>query len=55
MTTVWAGLRCCCLLPFQVRHVHGGVGRNIAECMATVGCPPLLISVVGKDAAGTKR
>eukprot|EP00897_Mesotaenium_endlicherianum_P010216 jgi/Mesen1/9222/ME000591S08538 len=38
--------------PGKVRYIHGGVARNVADCMASLGAPPLLISVVGLDAAG---
>lgn len=39
-------------VPGKVRYIHGGVGRNVAEAMAMMGSPSLLISVVGEDAAG---
>ncbi|CAM6114565.1 unnamed protein product [Calypogeia fissa] len=38
--------------PGQVRYVRGGVGRNVAECLAKLGQHPFLISVVGDDMAG---
>ncbi|CAB3998063.1 pseudouridine-metabolizing bifunctional -like isoform X1, partial [Paramuricea clavata] len=37
----------------RVRQTFGGVGRNIAECIARIGhCKPLLISAVGGDDLG---
>ncbi|XP_024522155.1 uncharacterized protein LOC112343241 [Selaginella moellendorffii] len=36
----------------QVKYSHGGVGRNVAECMAKLGVPSFLISIVGDDIAG---
>ncbi|KAG6556246.1 hypothetical protein Mapa_002187 [Marchantia paleacea] len=38
--------------PGEVCYVRGGVGRNIAECMAKLDTEPFLISVVGDDLAG---
>lgn len=35
-----------------MRYVRGGVGRNVAECLARLGQKPFLISVVGDDMAG---
>lgn len=32
--------------------MRGGVGRNVAECLAKLGQRPFLISVVGDDMAG---
>lgn len=43
-------------VPGSVRQAPGGVGRNIAQCIAALGegwaRQPLLISVVGRDPAG---
>eukprot|EP00873_Tetraselmis_striata_P029045 jgi/Tetstr1/449309/TSEL_003824.t1 len=43
-------------VPGTIRHAAGGVGRNIAECVAALtggkAPPPLLISAVGDDPAG---
>ncbi|CAN1309625.1 Pseudouridine kinase [Linum perenne] len=38
--------------PGKVRYLLGGVGRNIAECMAKLGTRPYMISAVGIDFAG---
>lgn len=39
-------------MPGRVRQSHGGVGRNIAECLARLGEAPLLIASVGADDFG---
>ncbi|KAK9785432.1 hypothetical protein WJX73_003933 [Symbiochloris irregularis] len=42
-------------VPGKVRQTFGGVGRNIAHCLAILTkqtCHPLFISVVGADLAG---
>jgi pseudouridine-5'-phosphate glycosidase/pseudouridine kinase len=39
-------------MPGTVRQSHGGVGRNIAECLARMGDPPLLLAAVGADDFG---
>ena len=39
-------------VPGRVRFQHGGVGRNIAECLGRLRERPLFVSVVGEDAAG---
>ncbi|KAJ8249565.1 hypothetical protein COCON_G00227810 [Conger conger] len=38
--------------PGSVYQSYGGVGRNIADCMARLGEPALLISAVGADTQG---
>ncbi|XP_061085884.1 uncharacterized protein zgc:136858 [Conger conger] len=38
--------------PGSVCQSYGGVGRNIADCMARLGEPALLISAVGADTQG---
>ncbi|GAQ85116.1 Predicted carbohydrate kinase [Klebsormidium nitens] len=38
--------------PGKVFFTHGGVARNVAECMACLGAPPFLISVLGRDPPG---
>ena len=38
--------------PGKVNQSYGGVGRNVAECMARLDTNPLLITVVGKDPIG---
>lgn len=38
--------------PGQIRMQPGGVGRNIAECLAGLKTPVKLITVLGKDAFG---
>ncbi|XAR59527.1 Pseudouridine kinase [Bertholletia excelsa] len=38
--------------PGKVQYMLGGVGRNIAECMAKLGTRPYMISAVGLDMAG---
>eukprot|EP00850_Spirogloea_muscicola_P004198 SM000018S03563 [mRNA] locus=s18:71647:74755:+ [translate_table: standard] len=48
-----AELRAGTTTPGTVACLHGGVARNIAECMALMGTtPPLLVSIVGLDAFG---
>ena len=45
-------------VPGKIKQAPGGVGRNIAQCIAALASgpssrpPPLLISVVGRDPAG---
>ena len=39
--------------PGSLRVSAGGVGRNIAEALARLGCTPHLISAVGADGLGT--
>ncbi|XP_071516798.1 uncharacterized protein [Panulirus ornatus] len=34
----------------SVRQSYGGVGRNMADALARLGCRPLLVSAVGRDA-----
>eukprot|EP00794_Sanderia_malayensis_P012071 gene12071-13315_t len=36
----------------KLYQTFGGVGRNIAECVARLGVQPLLISAMGKDSQG---
>lgn len=38
--------------PGKVNRSYGGVGRNVAECMARLKTDPLLITVVGNDSIG---
>jgi pseudouridine kinase len=38
--------------PVRVKVCPGGVIRNIAYCLARLGCPVSLFSIVGQDAAG---
>lgn len=38
--------------PGKVKQSYGGVGRNIAECMARLDTNPLLITAVGNDSIG---
>lgn len=38
--------------PGRARISPGGVGRNVAECLARLGVPTALVSVVGSDAFG---
>ncbi|KAK9108811.1 hypothetical protein Sjap_016871 [Stephania japonica] len=38
--------------PGKVHYVHGGVARNVAECMSKLGTKPFMISVIGVDMAG---
>lgn len=38
--------------PGQVRMSFGGVGRNLAECLARLGLKPILVSAVGTDPLG---
>ncbi|GBG78668.1 hypothetical protein CBR_g27891 [Chara braunii] len=38
--------------PGKVCFAHGGVARNIGECISLLGVTPFLISVVGDDPAG---
>ncbi|ETO17280.1 hypothetical protein RFI_20045 [Reticulomyxa filosa] len=38
--------------PGIVRHVRGGVARNVAECLARLGHGSFLISAVGNDLSG---
>ena len=35
--------------PGKIQQSLGGVGRNIADCLARLNCGPLLISAVGGD------
>eukprot|EP00850_Spirogloea_muscicola_P005766 SM000026S09015 [mRNA] locus=s26:925130:928204:- [translate_table: standard] len=50
---VGAELRPGTTTPGTVACLHGGVARNIAECMALMGATqPLLVSIVGLDAFG---
>ena len=35
--------------PGQVKQSFGGVGRNVADCLARLGCNPLFLSAIGKD------
>ena len=44
-------------VPGKIKQAPGGVGRNIAQCIAALASesssePPLIISVVGRDPAG---
>ncbi|QDZ18961.1 PfkB-like carbohydrate/purine kinase [Chloropicon primus] len=39
-------------VPGKVKFQHGGVGRNIVECLGRLGEKPLFVSAVGGDAAG---
>jgi sugar/nucleoside kinase (ribokinase family) len=39
-------------VPGRVAFRHGGVGRNIAECLGRLRQRPLFISAVGSDGAG---
>ena len=32
-----------------VRQSYGGVGRNLADVLARLGCNPLFISAIGDD------
>lgn len=38
--------------PGQVRMSFGGVGRNLAECLARLGLRPVFVSAVGSDPLG---
>jgi len=38
--------------PGYIRISHGGAGRNVAENLARLGVPTVLLSAVGDDAAG---
>lgn len=38
--------------PVRWRETHGGVARNIAACLARLGAPVQLFSIVGADPAG---
>eukprot|EP00793_Prasinoderma_coloniale_P004720 PRCOL_00000481-RA len=38
--------------PGRVRFAHGGVGRNIAEALAALGCDAAMVGAVGRDDAG---
>lgn len=38
--------------PGQVRMSFGGVGRNLAECLARLGLKPVFISAIGTDPLG---
>ena len=39
-------------VPGRVAFRHGGVGRNIVECLGRLRERPLFVSAVGNDAAG---
>lgn len=38
--------------PVRGRSAPGGVARNVAECLARLGCPVSLFSIAGRDADG---
>ncbi|ONK59839.1 uncharacterized protein A4U43_C08F11490 [Asparagus officinalis] len=38
--------------PGMVKLIHGGVARNVAECMSKLETKPFIVSVVGMDPAG---
>jgi len=38
--------------PGQVRMSFGGVGRNLAECLARLGLKPVFVSAIGTDPLG---
>ncbi|KAK4801823.1 hypothetical protein SAY86_000026 [Trapa natans] len=38
--------------PGKVYYFHGGVARNVAECMSNLSVRPFLISALGHDMAG---
>jgi pseudouridine-5'-phosphate glycosidase/pseudouridine kinase len=40
--------------PGSIKQSYGGVGRNIAECLARLECSPHFISAVGDDSSGTE-
>ncbi|KAJ8441961.1 hypothetical protein Cgig2_020106 [Carnegiea gigantea] len=41
--------------PGKIEYMHGGVARNIAECLLKLGTKPYMISAVGYDMAGILR
>lgn len=38
--------------PGKIEYMHGGVARNIAECLLKLGAKPYMISAIGHDMAG---
>uniref|UniRef100_A0A7C9AUK5 Pseudouridine kinase n=1 Tax=Opuntia streptacantha TaxID=393608 RepID=A0A7C9AUK5_OPUST len=40
--------------PGKIEYMHGGVARNVAECLFKLGTKLYMISAVGHDMAGDK-
>jgi len=51
---VWTELQLGTSVPGEITSCFGGVGRNVAENLARLGQPTILLSAVGRDPFGTQ-